>query len=695
MTTIESGTILKARYKILDQLGAGGMGEVYLAEDQTLDNKVAVKANHTINPNATAQFIREARLLASLKQPNLPRVIDYFTEEDSQYLVMDFIPGENLRTLVENHTTFTMQQIVSWAVQLGNAVTYLHNQNPPIYHRDIKPANIKLTPAGEVVLVDFGIAKTGDPSQETQTGAWAFTPGFAPPEQVSGLRTGPYSDQFSLSATLYYLFAGKPPADSARRLMGEEELIPLNKLNPSIPAYISASIDKALAIKQDARFSTVSDFIAALTNPSPIPDPSSAQQTVIGRVKPVPPPVIPGAIPFVPPAEPIKPPKKKASPVWLVVGVLAVVGLLIGGYFGLKLLGIIGTVRPVATMPPTSTASLIVTLPPVIPTAEVTEALPTSEPTLEPLPTETTAPSITPIGGGGKVAFVSNRQADGFNQIWTMDVGLDQNGTPVASNYTQVTFSPGDKTKPSFSPDGTQLVFSGFSDGLSPNGTLLEADIWVLDLTKPGAEPIDISKKANNDLYPAWSPTGKLIAFTSYYREDKKPQIFVMKPDGSEQVRLSTEFAESYSSWTPNGNFLLYVFTLNDLNVLYTRDNFSLYKNFTAFDKSASEGRLGSVMEPNISLDGSMIVYTRRFVDNTDVYSAVYNDRGRTVTELTQTGHDYAPFWSADGKWIVFTSERDGDKEIYIMDPSGKNLTNLTNQVSIDFDPAWQPVVIP
>jgi serine/threonine protein kinase/Tol biopolymer transport system component len=695
MTTIESGTILKARYKILDQLGAGGMGEVYLAEDQTLDNKVAVKANHTINPNATAQFIREARLLASLKQPNLPRVIDYFTEEDSQYLVMDFIPGENLRTLVENHTTFTMQQIVSWAVQLGNAVTYLHNQNPPIYHRDIKPANIKLTPAGEVVLVDFGIAKTGDPSQETQTGAWAFTPGFAPPEQVSGLRTGPYSDQFSLSATLYYLFAGKPPADSARRLMGEEELIPLNKLNPSIPAYISASIDKALAIKQDARFSTVSDFIAALTNPSPIPDPSSAQQTVIGRVKPVPPPVIPGAIPFVPPAEPIKPPKKKASPVWLVVGVLAVVGLLIGGYFGLKLLGIIGTVRPVATMPPTSTASLIVTLPPVIPTAEVTEALPTSEPTLEPLPTETTAPSITPIGGGGKVAFVSNRQADGFNQIWTMDVGLDQNGTPVASNYTQVTFSPGDKTKPSFSPDGTQLVFSGFSDGLSPNGTLLEADIWVLDLTKPGAEPIDISKKANNDLYPAWSPTGKLIAFTSYYREDKKPQIFVMKPDGSEQVRLSTEFAESYSSWTPNGNFLLYVFTLNDLNVLYTRDNFSLYKNFTAFDKSASEGRLGSVMEPNISLDGSMIVYTRRFVDNTDVYSAVYNDRGRTVTELTQTGHDYAPFWSADGKWIVFTSERDGDKEIYIMDPSGKNLTNLTNQVSIDFDPAWQPVAIP
>ena len=174
MATLESGTVLKSRYKIIDQLGAGGMGEVYLADDQTLENQVAIKANHNLNANATAQFIREARLLASLKQPNLPRVIDYFTENDSQFLVMDYIPGENFRTLVENKTTFTLAQVLSWADQLGNAITYLHTQNPPIYHRDIKPANIKLTPKGEVVLVDFGIAKTGDPSAETQSGAWAF-----------------------------------------------------------------------------------------------------------------------------------------------------------------------------------------------------------------------------------------------------------------------------------------------------------------------------------------------------------------------------------------------------------------------------------------------------------------------------------------------------------------------------------------
>ena len=317
MSTLDVGTILKERYKILEQLGAGGMGEVYLAEDLTLDNKVAVKANHNLNANSAAQFIREARLLASLKQPNLPRVIDYFTQGDTQFLVMDYIPGENLHALVEAKTTFSIQQIVSWAEQLGSAVTYLHMQNPPIFHRDIKPTNIKLMPNGDVVLVDFGIAKVGDPSQETLSGAWAFTPGFAPPEQVSGLRTGPQSDQFSLAATLYYVFAGKPPADSARRLMGEEELKSLKSFVPNIPVHISDAIEKALSIKQDSRFTTVADFVAAIRTTTPIPDPASVQKTQLGTR----PPQTSSKNERMPLVPPIMPPqegqviKKKTSPV--------------------------------------------------------------------------------------------------------------------------------------------------------------------------------------------------------------------------------------------------------------------------------------------------------------------------------------------------------------------------------------------
>jgi len=698
MSTLESGTILKSRYRILDQLGAGGMGEVYLADDQTLENKVAIKANHNLNANATAQFIREARLLASLKQPNLPRVIDYFTENDSQFLVMDYVPGENFRTLVENKTTFTIPQVLSWAEQLGTAITYLHTQNPPIYHRDIKPANIKLTPAGEVVLVDFGIAKTGDPSAETQSGAWAFTPGFAPPEQVSGMRTGPQSDQFSLASTLYYLIAGKAPADSARRLMGEEDLKPLKAFLPEIPEHVSDAIDKALSIKPDGRFTTVADFVAALRSPAPIPDPASAQKTVMGT-RPQP-PAMPGAslsTPSIPPPamlQPVdSPDKKRKSSMWLLLGVLILLGVLTGSFFALRSLGIIGGARPAQPTLQVTPLPMDVVLP--TGTLEPQPSLqPSDAPTDEPTPTNTAAPVITPIGHGGKVAFVSNRQADGYYQVWMMDVGTDQNGAFVTSNLEQITFSPGDKAKPSFSPDGKTLLFSGASTGSSNNGTPFAMDIWTLDLTTPDAQPVDISLRAADDLYAAWSPDGKWIAFTSYYREDKMPQLFIMSPQGFPQTRLSLGVAESYASWTPNANFLLYVLTTGELNVLHMRDRYSLYVDFSKFDRSTDEGRLGWVMEPNVSLDGSMIAYTGFAGSNKNIYTAVFADRGRTITKLTETNKDYAPFWSPDADWILFTSERDGNKEIYIMDDEGQQVTNLTDHPGVDFDPAWQPVTI-
>jgi len=137
------------------------------------------------------------------------------------------------------------------------------------------------------------------------------------------------------------------------------------------------------------------------------------------------------------------------------------------------------------------------------------------------------------------------------------------------------------------------------------------------------------------------------------------------------------------------------VLTTGDLNILQLRDRYSVYQNFSKFDRTSDEGRLGAVMEPNVSLDGTMIAYTRFADKNHNVYTAVFADRGRTTTKLTDTNTDSAPFWSPDGKWILFTSERDGNKEVYIMDLQGGQQTNLTDLVSIDFDPAWQPVAIP
>lgn len=700
MTDLDSGFILKSRYKIINLLGKGGMGEVYLAEDQSLETQVAVKANHNLSAHASSQFIREARLLASLKHPNLPRVIDYFTENDSQYLVMDFVPGENLRSMVEQKTPLSVPLILHWADQLGNALTYLHTQNPPIYHRDVKPANIKVTPQGEVVLVDFGIAKTGDASQETQSGAWGYTPGFAPPEQVSGLRTGPYSDQFSLAATVYYLIAGSPPADSAKRMIGEEELIPLQQLNPAIPPHSAYAIEKAMSIKPEARFSTVQDFIAALCNTSPIPDPSSMQHTVVAQRTPggIPPLLHPAPITGAPPL-PTEVSAKKKSPVGWIIAVLAVAGLAIGGVL---LAGKLAGDNKTNDLPPapSSTAYVIIVTSPAENPAETAtpEATAPAEATAtdEPAPTETKGPVYSPIGRGGKVAFISNRQADGFDQVWVMDVVQDASGNLVGINPTQLTFSQGNKSTPAWSPDGSKMLFSGYSTGFTSNGNPLGMDIWLLDFSTPNAEPVNISQRQRDDKFPAWSPVGDMIVFTSYYRDDGIPQLFMTDPQGAKQTRLSERFAESYSTWTPNSEYLLFVQTTGALNVVYMRDKYSQFTDGEhKFDRTSDEGRLGSVSEPNLSLDGAVLAYTRSAGSKTNIYIAPFADRGKTVTGLTDSGTDRWPFWSPDGQWLLFTSGRDGNSEIYIMDSSGGQVTNLTNLASQDKEAAWQPEPFP
>ena len=180
MQKVELGTILKERYKITKQLGTGGMGEVFLADDLTLETQVAVKINYNLNDTSSAQFIREARLLASLKHPNLPRVIDYFTDNNCQYLVMDFIPGDDLKTIVERRDKIKPEMIIKWAVELGTALTYLHNHKPPIFHRDIKPANIKLTPSGEVVLVDLALPRREKPHRKPRRAPGHFRPVLHP-----------------------------------------------------------------------------------------------------------------------------------------------------------------------------------------------------------------------------------------------------------------------------------------------------------------------------------------------------------------------------------------------------------------------------------------------------------------------------------------------------------------------------------
>src|SRR5207253_10826536 len=201
---LTEGTILQGRYRIMRELGQGGMGAVYEAVDERLDTTVALKETFFAEEKLRKQFEREARLLARLHHPALPRVSDHFAERDGEFLVMQYIAGEDLAEMLrQKNGPFALEEVLRWADQLCDALDYLHTQDPQIIHRDIKPQNLKLTSRGQIVLLDFGLAKGSvGPLTAVTTSAsiFGYTPNYAPLEQIQGKGTDPRSDVYALGS---------------------------------------------------------------------------------------------------------------------------------------------------------------------------------------------------------------------------------------------------------------------------------------------------------------------------------------------------------------------------------------------------------------------------------------------------------------------------------------------------------------
>lgn len=263
--TLASGNVLIDRYRIVRLLGQGGFGAVYRAWDLTLERPCAIKESLETSLESQRQFKREAKLLANLAHPNLPRVTDYFTiPGQGQYLVMDFVEGEDLQEVLSHkHGPLPESQIVPWITQVCDAVVYLHSQDPPIIHRDIKPANIKITPQGKAILVDFGIAKLYNPGLQTTEGARAVTPGFSPYEQYGVGSTDERTDIYALGATLYTLLTGIQPPESLQRMLNDQ-MAPVGQINPSTSQYVQVAIDRALQIEPKNRFQSTAELQLAL-----------------------------------------------------------------------------------------------------------------------------------------------------------------------------------------------------------------------------------------------------------------------------------------------------------------------------------------------------------------------------------------------------------------------------------------------
>lgn len=249
---LKGKTVLGNRYQIVKTLGKGGMGAVYLAEDQRLPTKWAVKAmmRDSLSPKevaeATELFRTEARLLSELRHRNLPRIVDFFDEDSELYLVMDYVEGETLETRIERDGPLTLNLALELSLQISDVLDYLHTRPEPVIFRDFKPGNVMLTAQNEVKLIDFGIARVFRKDKSSDTRALG-TPGYAAPEQYGKGQSGPQTDLYAFAATMHHALSGRDPTDEPFNFP------PLFSYRQDLPQALISLFESCLALQASER----------------------------------------------------------------------------------------------------------------------------------------------------------------------------------------------------------------------------------------------------------------------------------------------------------------------------------------------------------------------------------------------------------------------------------------------------------
>lgn len=280
---LSTGTVLQGRYRISGDVGRGGMAVVYVAEDLQLSGALVAIKRLTQTTQDTSekeayvrQFKNEAQVLRSLHHPHVPRVYGCFEEHGEHYLVMDFVNGQTLDTLVDLSGVTpprfrpSVEDVLAWSRQMLMTLAYLHEQAPfPVVYKDLKPDNIMLTSNG-IMFLDFGIAKSSEPDGRYSTVIKGIgTPGFAAPEQYHRGATDPRSDLYSLGATLYTLLGGRVPADSLSRQEAivdgsRDPVVPLHQLHEGVTTGLETLVHRLMAVRRGDRYQSAREALCDL-----------------------------------------------------------------------------------------------------------------------------------------------------------------------------------------------------------------------------------------------------------------------------------------------------------------------------------------------------------------------------------------------------------------------------------------------
>jgi Tol biopolymer transport system component/serine/threonine protein kinase len=647
---------------------------------------------------------------------------------------MDYIEGEDLRQRMERMGNITEDEAILLGAAMCDALTYLHTRKPPILHRDIKPGNVKITPDGHIFLVDFGLAKVLHGSQATTTGARAMTPGYSPPEQYGTARTDPRTDIYSLGATIYAALSGIIPEDGLARAMDNTQLTPLRKRNSKVSRRLAAAIEKAMGVDPADRFQNAEEFKRSLlgsksktqrlpgdyiiqpppndvleellqnssagveANASPNSDLPSEKESLALEEPPV-----------------FKPRRKKRKSYRTLALLLIFLLLLAGAAIGLpryrpdlvpqqlqSILEPLNSIQfpflPPINTPTSSPKSTSTPLLATTATVSVTDS-PAITPTITLAPTKTLEPAVqisptpdnTPVavatslgGGTGQIAFASARS--GIPQVYL--VNTDGTGLIPLTNMEK------GACQPAWSPDGQQLVFISpcRARGEFSNGGYPDASLYVMKAD--GSELTHLTRGPESNFEPVWSPEGQSIIFTSLrdgykqlYRLDLKSQIETRLTNTPEEIETSE------ASWSPVGN-----------HIAYMVKRVGAYQIWTMTDKGEDNAQLvrsgQSLWDflPEWSPDGTTVVFSQRNKGFSKPWLMTINstnpEPGPTRLNFPSPIEDVD--FSPDGVWLAYEGmDLQANRDIYLITMAGGNLTRLTNDPAVDFDPAWRPLKNP
>lgn len=671
-----------SHYRVVEQIGAGGMGVVYRALDTNLGREVALKVlppEVAVDPERVARFEREAKALAALDHPNIVTIFSVEEAQGRRFLTMQLVHGRNLGTLL-TPGGMAVERVVRIGAEIADALSAAHERG--LVHRDLKPGNVMVTDDGRAKVLDFGLAKlrpghvelaeaTGLPTQDVTTaGLILGTTPYMSPEQAEGRTIDHRSDIFSLGVVLYEMLTGTRPfrGDTPVAVISSilKDTPPrVIEVKPAVPAGLDRIVARALAKDPARRYQSALDLRIDLEEqllPSGLP---SGPTAVLGRA-----------------------PRRHWKG-----ALLAVVGMLAAG--GAWLLWRGEVLRPrqigrrisfsqvtalpgVEAYPSLSPDGQWVTYTGLGPTGLDVFLQSTSGQTPINLTADLPADDDQPVFSldGQRIAFRSGREGGG---IFVMG----RTGEAVR-RVTRAGFNP------AWSPDGTRLVYANERVGLMPLNWEGVSELWVVPVE--GGEPRRLG--SGDGVQPCWSPHGQRIAYQTRLGTTAQMDIMTVPAAGGEPAPVLSDRATDWSpTWSPDGRFIYFVSDRGG--------SMNLWR--IAVDEASGRARgepepvttpAPFVAHPSFSADGTRIAFSS-VIMRQNIEMAAFDPVKLTLTGQTwlTTGSRQwsSPDPSPDGTRVAFYSRDLPEGDIYVVRADGTGLRQVTGDAAVDRVPRWAP----